>query len=86
MAPEQLSGSGQIGPEADVYAVGVILYECLTGRQPFEGMESKEIVQKVVDEEPSAIWFISRNVDRDIAAIAMRCLMKDPKQRYPPRG
>jgi serine/threonine protein kinase len=83
-APEQLlPGSNQIGPETDVYAIGAILYECLSGRPPFEGSEPREVVQMVVNEEPPEISSICRGVDRDITAIATRCLMKDPRHRYP---
>jgi serine/threonine protein kinase/WD40 repeat protein len=82
MSPEQAAGSKQIGPPADVYALGAILFECLAGRPPFEGSEPMSVLFKVVSEAPPDVRSLCLGLHRDLAAVVMRCLAKDPRRRY----
>jgi serine/threonine protein kinase/formylglycine-generating enzyme required for sulfatase activity len=82
MAPEQASGNARTaGAAVDVYALGIILYELLTGRRPFEGETHSVIVQQItaVPRSPRALV---RSVPRDLETVCLKCLEKDPKQRY----
>jgi serine/threonine protein kinase/WD40 repeat protein len=82
MAPEQAAGSRQVGPAADVYSLGTILYECLTGRPPFQGDEPMSVLVKVVTETAPAVSAIRPDVPRDLGAVVTRCLSKAPHRRY----
>ncbi len=82
MAPEQAAGNKQIGPPADVYALGAILFECLTGRTPFQGSEPMSVLLKVVSEVPPDVRTLRPEVPRDLGAVVMRCLEKDARRRY----
>jgi eukaryotic-like serine/threonine-protein kinase len=81
MAPEQAVG-GRVGPAADVYALGSILYECLTGRPPFTGDTALEIMAKVHDAKVPPLSSPSRPVPRDLTTVCLRCLEKSPAARY----
>jgi WD40 repeat protein len=83
MAPEQAARSGKkIGPAVDVYAVGVILYELLTGRAPIQGADELETLSRLaVDVPPAPDRFVS-DLPRDLGAICLKCLEKDPGHRY----
>jgi serine/threonine protein kinase/WD40 repeat protein len=82
MAPEQAAGSKEIGPGADVYALGAILFECLAGRPPFTGGDPVSVLLKVVNERPPDVRTLQPGVPRDLAAVTMKCLEKDPARRY----
>ena len=82
MAPEQAQGNHPIGPAADVYALGSILYEMLTGRTPFEGATAVEVIVKVLQESPAPATRLRRAIPRDLATICHKCLDKDPRARY----
>ena len=83
MAPEQAAGKTKfVGPAADVYALGVILYECLTGRTPFTADDSVRLLMKVVEDEPPAVRQLAPGVPRDLEAICLKCLRKEPHARY----
>jgi hypothetical protein len=83
MAPEQAMGQGLlIGPPTDVYALGAILYECLTGRSPFSGSAATEQMRQAVKQPPVPPRRLNRQVPADLQAICLKCLAKDPAQRY----
>ncbi len=84
MAPEQADPRGKdLTIAVDVYSLGVILYELVTGRCPFEGEDAGEILEKVLHvPSPDPRTFEPR-IDLDLAAICLRCLEKDPANRYP---
>src|SRR5262249_26150428 len=82
MAPEQADGkTREIGPAADIYALGAILYEMLTGRPPFEGGSAWETVSLVLSAEPEPPSRRNRRVPRDLETICLRCLRKEPAKR-----
>jgi eukaryotic-like serine/threonine-protein kinase len=84
MAPEQARGeSRRIGPAADVYALGVILYEALTGQPPFRGESRHQTLELVRTCEPQPPSRRRPGLSRDLEAICLKCLEKEASQRYP---
>ncbi len=83
MAPEQAAGGTKfVGPAADIYSLGVILYVCLTGKRPFEDTDALSLLRKVIDVEPDRPRKHVPMLPRDLELICLKCLAKVPHERY----
>ncbi len=81
-APEQFTGRpGAVEPATDVWALGAILYELLTGRRPFEG-GGMDVVRRIASADPMPPRRLRRDLDRDLEAVVLHCLEKRPDDRY----
>jgi WD40 repeat protein/tRNA A-37 threonylcarbamoyl transferase component Bud32 len=84
MAPEQAGGrSKEVGPATDVYALGVVLYEMLTSRPPFQSATPLDTLAQLVTVEPVPPSRMNSGVPRDLETVCLKCLQKEPRRRYP---
>jgi tetratricopeptide (TPR) repeat protein len=83
MAPEQALGkSSAIGPAVDIYALGAVLYELLTGQPPFRGETAAETERRVITDDPLPPSRLNATIPRDLETICLKCLGKEPESRY----
>ncbi len=83
MPPEQAEGKNKdIGPSADIYSLGAILYECITGQPPFRGATATDTVLMVLKQEPVPPSRLAARLPRDLETICLKCLQKEPGKRY----
>ena len=85
MSPEQATAGAKhpIGPSSDIYSLGAILYQLLTGRPPFQAETALDTLSQLLESDPLPPRLLNRNVPRELEAICMKCLAKEPKHRYP---
>ncbi len=85
MSPERFKGE-PLTPAADVYALGAMLYECVTGHRPFESLNPERLMKSILDDDPIAPRKHEKDVARDLETIVLKCIEKDPALRYPHAG
>jgi tetratricopeptide (TPR) repeat protein/predicted Ser/Thr protein kinase len=86
MAPEQARGERLVDRRADVWALGAILYEALTGQRPFEADSTVQVLMRILDDEPASVRRLVPSLPMDLATIVHTCLEKNPDDRYTSAG
>ena len=87
ISPEQVAAKGiEIGPGTDVYSIGALLYELLTGRPPFKSDTPLQTIEQVLNREPAPPCLLNPAVPKDLETICLKCLRKEPKRRYATAG
>ncbi|MFN9371205.1 MAG: serine/threonine-protein kinase [Planctomycetaceae bacterium] len=83
MSPEQATGrNASVGPQSDIYSLGALLYQCLTGRPPFQAASPVDLLLQVLEQEPVAPRMLNPAADAELEMIALKCLQKPPELRY----
>src|SRR5262249_28484748 len=82
MSPEQVGGSESVDGRADIFSTGVVLYELLTGRKPFEGDSPTAVIVKILKDAPVQIDPVAMNLPSNVIAAVMKALEKDPANRF----
>jgi serine/threonine-protein kinase len=83
MAPEQMRSSRSVDRRADIWSMGTIIYEMLTGHSPFEGDSLPEVCARILSEAPASILTYQPDLPPELDAVVLRCLEKKPEERYP---
>ena len=81
MSPEQAAGDA-VGPRSDVFSVGIVLYELLSGRRPFVGSSNSKIIKALISADPAPLLSVAPDVPEPLARIVHKCLQKNPDERY----
>jgi len=81
LAPEQIQG-GSVDPRTDIFSFGVVAYELVTGRRPFEGASLSNVLYQILNDDPTEPTDISEDVSEDLQRIVLKCMAKDPSDRY----
>src|SRR5205814_7294903 len=83
MPPEQAVGDlNAIGPQSDVYSLGAVFYECLTGKRPFDGPDTASVIEKILHMPPQRPREILESIDPGLEKVCLKAMAKRPEERY----